>query len=216
MLTYLVDADALESFARARSELAAPLRQQIRFVEYSEAPGVAADLTGAFLFTGVSLMAGDRLERMKRLESRFHQVLNQPSRVQPRLETLQQTGLRIEAIATLSDPRFPLSIRFDHSAGYVESPPVSNSGDLHDLLATMIMASYPLAGIWAAESLKPNRSVLAYDGVGGLDLCRVEYAAEKIWRIDDGPIALLPRPQESESFLAFARNFEPSQGKHRG
>lgn len=211
MLTYLVDADALESFERARSELATRLRQQIRFAEYSELPEKGPDLTGVFLFTGVSLMAGDRLERMMRLEGRLDRVLNRPTQVRPRLGALQQTGLRIEAVATLSDPRFPLTLRFDHPAGYVESPPVSNSGDLHDLVATMVMASYPLARIWAAESLRPNRSVLHVGGLAGLDLCRVEYAGEKIWRLDDGPIALLPRPQEAESFLTFVRNFEPAR-----
>jgi hypothetical protein len=198
-------------------------------VEYSIVDESKIESGSTVIFFGSSLFTAARRNLARQAERRLLpgiRVLNSPGRVKPR-SPVSSARTAVEVLRHARDADFPLSLRVDHPAGFFESPALYTFAELADTIAEWVMASTRIEDIWAVpmnDFDAGSRSKVYRAGAeifgcppqhrdqlqlifqeARVDVGVVDFAIcsgqLKLWRLDDGPAALMPHPEMTSEWL---------------
>lgn len=152
-------------------------------------------------------------------------VLNRPSRVRDRIPCLQELLYGIRGVWLLNKLphgiRYPVMVCCDDPLECTQSPLAQNEEDLSEIVARMVLTGFDPERIMALEVVEPANPYglpVRFEAIvvptsdtsdqlrdvldaAGLDFARIEFGVVDgrvaVWRIDDGPLALLPRHNAS-------------------
>jgi hypothetical protein len=213
------------------------LASNVRAIDYPMLVECQTAAAGAYVFTGCSLFTPGQRELATRIERGLEghsRIFNRPSRVSPRAVG---SRLALSAFQDRAGPdshagteRATLVVSVEDVIGCTDSPVLENEWDLREAVTRMILMGFDPDRMHVRHLRSgddgPSKSLLIVASAGsssaglqhvplhtanhcGLDFCRVELNSRgDVWRVDDGPLALLPRGSEREPFLRFLRQID--------